>query len=79
MSVTDLETVPVAKDADKGMTSHIICPHCHPEWQGEIGIMALCGEKLLGVPADGKRVCSDCKGLWGKHIYEAHRNYWGRG
>jgi hypothetical protein len=77
---TDVEEGLLPADSDQKMCAHILCPHCNPDWQGEIGAVGLCGEKLLGVPAGpDSRLCKKCRVLWFKHIATVHRTFWGRG
>lgn len=76
---TDIETVLTPADVDEGMHSHIVCPECHPDWVGKMGHPALCGEKLLGVPADGMNICEACKKLWFKHVRYVHMSFGERG
>lgn len=59
---------------NKPMKCHRVCGACHPEVREDLkdgmhmGIEAVCGEKLLGIPAQpGANYCDRCRKLWAGH------------
>lgn len=60
-----------AKD-NRPMKWHRVCPSCHPETTNEhceMGTPAVCGEKVLGIPATKTGAeCETCKTKWPRHV-----------
>lgn len=53
------------------MKWHRVCGLCHPEAMGTdcvLGTPAVCGEKVLGLPARmDSPGCEKCKAVWARH------------
>lgn len=63
MTDTAVDTVPASAD-NAPMVTHLVCGTCWPE-AIPMGTPAICGVRLLGVPAKRKATCADCEE--GKH------------
>lgn len=57
---------------NKPMKYHRVCPSCYPKTTDEhceMGTPAVCGEKVLGIPATHTGAeCGECKVRWARHV-----------
>jgi hypothetical protein len=67
MREAEPQVIPAASD-NGPMTAHWACPVCEPV--GQLGMKAVCGEKLLGLPALTGQGCSRCSALVDSHLRE---------
>lgn len=74
-----IETTTVPAQSDQRMCSHIVCAACYPEDPTPMGTPAICGEKVLGIPATGSsNRCPKCETGREKHVRDYHMNWTNR-
>lgn len=62
---TETESIPAAADNQK-MIAHLMCER---NWPPQFGEIALCGERLLGIPAAlNEPLCRKCREVEDRHI-----------